>query len=146
MSMHSNQPGLSRRRSEPESFRARHLSAALTVRDVDASADWYCHAIGFVIDRVYERDGETTGIVLKAGNVRILLNQDDGARGADRVKGAGISLHLTTTQDVDGLAERIKAEGWGLETEPSDMPWGARVFRVRDPDGFLLAISSEQTA
>ena len=143
--MTSQQPGLSRRRSDPESFRARNLSVALTVQDVDASADWYSHAIGFVVDRTYEREGVTAGIVLKAGNVRVLLNQDDGAKGADRVKGVGISLHLTTTQDIDGLAERIKAEGWRLETEPTDMPWGARVFRVRDPDGFLLAISSEQT-
>ena len=27
----------------------------------------------------------------------------------------------------------------------SRFPWGARVFRLRDPDGFRLAISSERS-
>ena len=143
MSMHPPQANLSRRRSEPEAFRARSLSVSMTVKDLDSSVDWYCHAIGFVVDKSYEREGHTSGVVLKAGAVRILLNQDDGAKG-ERVKGAGMSLHFTTVQDVDVLAERIKAEGWSLETEPTDMPWGARSFRVRDPDGFMLAISSER--
>ena len=143
--MSSQQAGISRRRSDPEAFRARALSVAMTVQDLDASVDWYCHAIGFVVDKTYEREGVTTGIVLKAGNVRLLLNQDDGAKGGDRAKGVGISLHMTTAQDVDAIAERIKAEGWALETEPADMPWGARAFRVRDPDGFRLSISSDAT-
>jgi hypothetical protein len=30
-----------------------------------------------------------------------------------------------------------------LESEPADA-WGARVFRLRDPDGFKLVISSER--
>lgn len=141
--MNQPQSGLSRRRSDPESFRARGLSVAMTVKDLDASVDWYSHAIGFVVDRTYERGGVATGVALKAGNVRILLNQDDGARGGDRVKGLGISLFFTTVQDVDALAERIKAEGATLEMEPTDTPWGTRAFRVRDPDGFMLVVSTD---
>ena len=136
--------GLSRRRMEPEAFRARSLSVSMTVKDLDASVDWYCHAIGFVVDKRYERDDVTTGVALKAGAVKLLLNQDDGAKGEERVKGVGISLYLSTVQDVDALAERIKAEGWTLEMEPTDTPWGTRVLRVRDPDGFAIAISTEQ--
>ena len=145
MSQNQQHSGLSRRRAEPEAFRARALSVALTVRDIDASVDWYCHAIGFVIDKTYEREGATTGVVLKAGSVRLLLNQDDFAKGMDREKGVGVSLHFTTAQDVDAIAERIKAEGYSLVSEPADMPWGARAFRVRDPDGFALSISSDAT-
>ena len=78
--------------------------------------------------------------------MRILLNQDDGARGGDRVKGLGISLFFTTVQDVDALAERIKAEGATLEMEPTDTPWGTRAFRVRDPDGFMLVVSTDAAA
>jgi uncharacterized glyoxalase superfamily protein PhnB len=137
------QGGLSRRRSDPEAFRARTLSVALTVKDLDASADWYCHAIGFVVDKTYERNGVVASIALKAGSVRILLNQDDGAKGLDRVKGTGISVFLTTAQDVDALAERIKAEGWALLMEPRETPNGARGFRVADPDGFVIGISSD---
>ncbi len=141
--MQSDQPHLSKRRSEPEAFRARTLSVAMSVKDLDSSVDWYSHAIGFVVDKSYEREGRMTSVALKAGAVRILLNQDDGAKGAERVKGAGMSLYFTTVQNVDVLAERIKAEGWTLESEPADTPWGPRMFRVRDPDGFLIVIASD---
>jgi uncharacterized glyoxalase superfamily protein PhnB len=139
-------PPAAPKRSDPEAFRARTLSVSLTVKDLATSMDWYRVAVGFAVDRTYERDGRPSGAVMKAGNVRILLNQDDGARGADREKGVGFSIHFTTVQDVDEIADRIKADGGSLETEPTNMPWGARAFRVRDPDGFMLAISSERHA
>ena len=138
-----NQDAAAAKRADPQSFRARTLSVSLTVKDLTSSVDWYRDAIGFVVDRTYERDGKSAGVVLKAGEERILLNQDDGAKG-DREKGLGFSIHFTTVQDVDGIADRIKAAGGVLETEPADMPWGARAFRVVDPDGFRLAISSER--
>ncbi|MDQ6635050.1 MAG: VOC family protein [Gemmatimonadota bacterium] len=131
-------------RAQPESFRAVSLSASLTVKDVKRSVAWYRDAIGFTVDREYERDGRVLSVALKAGAVRILLNHDDGAKGLDRAKGEGFSLMLTTTQSVDEVAKRIKASGTTLITEPTDMPWGARAFRVQDPDGFKLAISSER--
>jgi uncharacterized glyoxalase superfamily protein PhnB len=49
---------------------------------------------------------------------------------------------ITTNQDVDQLAAGIKERGGTLEVEPATMPWGARTFRLRDPDGFRFAISS----
>jgi uncharacterized glyoxalase superfamily protein PhnB len=75
--------------------------------------------------------------------VPILLTQDDGAKGLDRIKGEGISLQLTTAQNIDELARRIQERGGKLDSEPADA-WGARVFRLRDPDGFKLVISSER--
>ena len=144
MSTNSSIPGDASRRAQPESFRARALGASLTVKDLQTSVAWYRDAVGFTVDHQYERDGAVRAVALKAGAVRILLNQDDGAKGSDRAKGEGISLMLTTAQDVDEIAKRIKAHGGTLLTEPADMPWGARAFRVQDPDGFKLAISSER--
>jgi len=118
------------------------LSASLTVRDLAASVAWYRDALGFAVEREMTRDGALRAVALRAGEVRLLLNQDDGAKGFDRVKGAGLSLMLTTRQRVDDVAARIRAYGGELVSEPADQPWGARVFRVRDPDGFALAISS----
>jgi uncharacterized glyoxalase superfamily protein PhnB len=126
----------------PETLQAEALSASLTVRDLQASLAWYRDAVGFEVEREMTRDGAIRAVRLRAGNVRILLNQDDGAKGLDRVKGAGFSLMLTTRQSVDAIAERIKAQGGSLLSEPADMPWGPRAFRVNDPDGFTFAISS----
>ncbi|HEX6576188.1 MAG TPA: VOC family protein [Gemmatimonadaceae bacterium] len=123
-------------------FHADALSASLTVRDLAASVAWYRDALGFAVEREMTRDGALRAVALRAGEVRLLLNQDDGAKGTDRVKGAGLSLMLTTRQTVDDVAARIKAYGGELVSEPADQPWGARTFRVHDPDGFALVISS----
>ena len=88
--------------------------------------------------------GKLRAVSLKAGSVRILLNQDDWAKGKDRVKGQGFSLQFTTAQSVDDIAKRITQRGGTLEKEPTDMPWGARIFSFRDPDGYKLVISSER--
>ena len=131
------------RRSFPEAFRGRNLSASLTVRDLQVSLDWYRNVVGFTVDQRHQRDGRLVAVSLKAGNVRILLGEDDGAKGWDRTKGEGFSLMITTAQDIDDLAKDIASRGGTIEMEPTTMPWGARVFRLRDPDGFGLSISTE---
>lgn len=130
-------------RALPESFRARALGASLTVKDLTKSLTWYVDVLGFTVRQRHEREGKFIAASLQAGDVEILINQDDGAKGWDRVKGAGISLQFTTVQDVDALAERVRAKGGTIVTEPADMPWGARVFRTKDLDGFGLVFSRE---
>jgi uncharacterized glyoxalase superfamily protein PhnB len=129
-------------RTKPETFRARSLSLSLTVKDLDQSVAWYRDVVGFFVAREFERDGKLRSVRMKAGSVDLLLNQDDGAKGWERRKGEGMSFQFTTTQSIDEVASRIKSQGGKLETEPADMPWGVRMFRVRDPDGFLFSISS----
>jgi uncharacterized glyoxalase superfamily protein PhnB len=130
-------------RAEPETFRARTISASLAVKDVQKSLAWYRDKMGFYVEQKFERGGKLTGASLKAGDVRILISQDDGGTGWDRVKGAGFTLQFTTAQDIDALAESIKQRGGWLEAEPEQVS-GVRTVRLRDPDGFRLVISSER--
>ena len=132
--------------SEPELFHGRSLEAALTVSNLDASVAWYHDVVGFAIERRYERDGRLVAVAVRAGEVHILLSRDDGRKGVDRVKGEGISLQITTHQRVDELADGIRQRGGSLAMEPADAPWGQRVFRLQDPDGFKFTISSGRTA
>lgn len=134
------------KRASPETFRGRELSVSLSVNDLQQSLAWYKDVVGFMVASTHERGGKLIAFSLKAGNVRVLIGQDDGAKGHDRVKGEGFSIFITTVQDIDELAERIKQRGGTLELEPTDVPWGARVFRLRDPDGFRITISSETKA
>ncbi len=129
-------------RVEPaDGFVALSLEAALTVSDLAASVAWYTEVVGFSVGQEHRREGRLLAVSLRAGAVRILLNQDDGARGTDRPRGEGFSLQFTTPQDVDAIAARVRARGGVLALEPTD-GWGARVFRLLDPDGFRLTISS----
>jgi uncharacterized glyoxalase superfamily protein PhnB len=128
--------------TDPQPFRGSGLSASLTVNDLEKSLAWYTDVFGFTVDQRHEREGKVMAVSLKAGDVRVLIGRDDGAKGFDRVKGEGFSMMITTEQNIDDLAKAIEARGGTLATQPTDMPWGARVFRVQDPDGFKFAISS----
>ncbi len=120
---------------------ASDLAASLTVGDIRKSLAWYRDVLGFTVHQEHARNGTLRAVSLRAGAARILLSQDDGAKGPDRIKGQGISLQLTTAQNIDEIAQRVTAHGAVLDTEPTDA-FGARMFRVRDPDGFRLTISS----
>jgi len=119
---------------------AQALQASLTADDLRRSLAWYRDVLGFEVTREFEREGRMFAVSLRAGSVRILINQDNGARG-ERMKGEGFSLQLTTSQDIDGLAARATSAGATLDTPP-ETAWGVRVFRLRDPDGFRWVISS----
>ena len=129
-------------RNETEALSATALGASLTVKDLRKSLAWYHDVVGFSVDREIERDGQLRAVALRAGSARVLINQDDGAKGLDRAKGEGFSLMFTTTQSIDAVANGIRQRGGVLATEPADMPWGARVFRLVDPDGYKLVIST----
>ncbi len=146
MNSNSPTPDNSGKRAESESFNAITLSISLTVKDLGTSLAWYNNVLGFAIDRKIEREGILRSVALRAGNARISINQDDGAKGWTRIKGEGFSLNITTEQNIDKIANRIKELGGILDTEPTDMPWGARMFRLKDPDGYKLAISSPRPA
>ena len=132
-------------RAQPETFRGKALNASLTVKDLTKSLAWYRDVLGFMVREKYEREGALRAVALRAGAVEIVIGQDDGAKGTDRVKGQGMSMRITTGQDIDAIAQRIKSRGGTLVTEPEDM-YGARSFRVKDPDGFMYVISSERPA
>ncbi|MGZ7032291.1 MAG: VOC family protein [Thermoanaerobaculia bacterium] len=119
------------------------LNGSFTVNDINKSLEWYQN-VGFTVDQKYDRDGKLVAVSLKAGAARIVIGQDDGAKGWNRKKGEACSLQLTTKQNIDELAARVKAAGVSLAAEPADTPWGSRVFRLKDPDGFTFVISSER--
>jgi len=125
----------------PAGLRANALTLSLTARDLAAAVAWYRDVLGLAVVQEYEREGTLRAVALAAGDVRLLLNQDDGGRGWDRVKGEGFSFQFVTDQDVDELASQIRERGGSLEAEPADMPWGVRMMRLKDLDGYRFAIS-----
>ncbi|HEU5155304.1 MAG TPA: VOC family protein [Gemmatimonadales bacterium] len=131
------------KRHEPQSLRLRHITPGITVNDLGRSIAFYTEGLGFIIKERWEEEGKLAGVELWAGAAQLVLTQDDFKKGRDRVKGVGIRLWFYTAQDLDGLAARAKAAGIVLDQEPSDMPWGARVFMLTDPDGFKISFTKE---
>jgi uncharacterized glyoxalase superfamily protein PhnB len=120
------------------------LGCSITCKDVVASLRFYNEALGFALAQQFEREGKVVGAIISAGDIRIVLNQDDGKLGWDRIKGQGFYLQINVAAyaDVDAAAARIKAAGGALLNEPADRPWGVRMFQFKDLDGFKLGVST----
>ncbi len=118
-------------------------SPSLTVGDIAKSLAWYRDVLGFEVEERWEQDGKLAGVMVRAGDARFMLGQDDWKKGRDRKKGEGFRLYCETRKNIDALAEKIKARGGTLDQEPQDEPWGVRDFSLTDPDGFKLTIAGE---
>ena len=129
-------------RQQPESLRLRSAGPSFTVNDIEKSLVFYRDVLRFTVKERWENEGKLLGVELVAGNVSFWLGQDDWKKGHDRVKGQGFRMYCGTAQDIDALAERIKAAGVTLLEEPKDQPWGGRDFAVVDPDGFTITFAS----
>ncbi len=123
---------------------ATNLGCSLTCKDLEASIRFYRDGIGFGVAQTYEHEGRVVVAVIAAGDCRIVLNQDDGKLGWDRVKGQGffLQINVAAAADVDAAAVRVKAAGGTLIDEPADRPWGVRMFQFRDIDGFKMGVST----
>ncbi len=121
-------------------LQAKTITPSLTVDDLQRSIRFF-EGLGFVVDERWEDDGVLRGVMLKAGESRLGITQDDWKKGRDRHKGIGMRLFIDTTQDIDKLATNAKAAGITLDQEPHEM-WGNRGFEVTEPSGFKLTITS----
>ena len=114
---------------------------SLTVNRIQDSVKFF-GGLGFEVEDKWEENGELVGVMLKAGDARLGLSQDDGKKGRDRMKGVGMRLYIEAKDDIDQVATRAKAAGIRLKSEPHDTDWGNRAFEVEEPSGFLLTIGS----
>lgn len=130
-----------RNRRRPETLRLRAVIPVLTVADVKASLAWYRDVMGFVVAETRDdEDGKLVGAALVAGSERLVLEQGEG-KPRD---GAPSTVHfqLLTVQDVDLLAEGIRARGGVLSSAPARGPDGVKRFSVTDPDGHELTLTA----
>ena len=124
-------------------LQAKTVMPNLTVDDLPASLRFF-EGLGFAVEERWEDNGTLHGLMLRAGNIRIGLSQDDWKKGRNRTKGVGTRIFIETAQDIDELAARAKQAGVMLNTEPHDTEGGSRAFDVTEPSGFQVTISSQE--
>ncbi len=131
--------------STNDTLHGKSVMPSLTVDNLQRSLDFFV-GLGFAIEERWEDKGVVLGAMLRAGDARLGLSQDDGKKGSDRVKGLGMRLYIEADDNIDEVAARAKRAGVALTTEPYDTEWGARAFDVKDPSGFVLTIASPATS
>jgi len=127
--------------SQNKTLHGKGVMPSLTVNNLQQSLDFFGN-LGFEVEDRWEEQGVLLGAMLKAGNARLGLSQDDGKKGGDRLKGVGIRIYIEADDDIDQVAARAKAAGVTLTKAPHDTEWGTRAFEVTEPSGFALTIAS----
>jgi predicted lactoylglutathione lyase len=124
-------------------LQAKSIAPSLTVDDLQKSVTFF-EGLGFGVEERWEENGVLQGVMLKAGEARIGLSQDDWKKGRDRKKGVGMRISIATTQNIDDLAKRAKTAGIALDADAHDTEWGGRAFEATEPSGFKLTIFTEE--
>ncbi len=111
--------------------------------ELDRTVDFYGQVLGFVL----ERDDRSTAdpyVTMRRDEVRIgaAPGPNDFERRYRRPpRGVEIVLEV---DDLDAERARVAKAGWPVDDDLQEQPWGAIDFRVLDPDGYYLRITSRE--
>ena len=122
------------------------LRLELFVTDLPVSIDFYGRVLEF-------KQGESHSggyTPMTKGKVNLGLNllstlPDDHPiqAGADERLGRGVEIVLEVA-DVAAVYERVLSQNWPLSAKLQPRPWGLSDFRLKDPDGYYLRITSRE--
>jgi catechol 2,3-dioxygenase-like lactoylglutathione lyase family enzyme len=133
-----SEPGASRPASE------RPIVVEFFVSDVDRSVDFYRH-LGFHVAKRYE-----DWVLLRRGETRLGLQGDAHAVAGPHYftphigrspRGTGVEVSVQV-DDVDEVYATVLAAGLDVVKPIQDRPWRARDFRLADPDGYFVRVTS----
>lgn len=122
------------------------LRLELFVEDMQASITFYTRVLAFEIVRYEPGDYASLrcgGALLGMGPVA-KLPEEGGYFGRDISayrRGLGVEIVLEV-DDVEGWRNRVAASGHPILEPLQDRPWGLMDFRISDPDGYYLRITS----
>lgn len=111
----------------------------LQTADTATSSRWYQDVLGF--EHVFTMGSPDQPMMThlrwtKYADVLLVPGAPEG------IRGAGVTLTFAVTDGtVDALADRARARGAVLMTEPGNRPWNARDFSVADPEGYRLTFT-----
>jgi lactoylglutathione lyase len=109
--------------------------------DLDAVVEFYTRVLRFSVTK--DQRAEPSAYVsmqrgaVTVGAARRTVPDDRAAR----LPPAGVELVLEV-DDVVGERDRVAAAGWPLEQDLQNRPWGLADFRILDPEGYYLRITS----
>lgn len=129
-------------RAQPPS--SSRLRLELFADDLSKTVDFYTGALGFELVR--KEKGYAS---VRLGAVEFGLGTVDGLPAshyfrpeiATQRRGLGTEI-VIEVNDVNAIFENVKRSGVKILTPLAKRPWGLTDFRIADPDGYYLRISS----
>jgi lactoylglutathione lyase len=120
------------------------LRVEIFVADIERSAAFFERVLGFVRERedggyvAMRRGSAVIGIGAIAGLPPHHYFDADAFRAR---LGVGVEL-VIEVDDVDAALRVVVESGHAVVTPLNERPWGQRDFRLADPDGYYLRVTS----
>ena len=129
------------------------LRFELFVADTARATGFYSDVLGFEVAAEFGDSDGSTYVELRNGDAIIGVQREDalehavaeGDPAVFRSPPSGVELVLEVG-DVQAYRRRVQASGYPIATEVEERPWGEVDFRLRDPDGYYLRITSRRSA
>lgn len=110
--------------------------------DLDAFVKFYTEVLGFTLT-VDQRGTGYPYAAVEHGRVRIgAARAWEQVDSKARTPPAGVEIVLEV-DDVTAFRDRVQATGHPLEQDLQSRPWGLTDFRLHDPAGYYLRITSK---
>lgn len=120
------------------------LRLELFVNDIATSVSFYTRVLNF---RLTGQKGDgytpiTNGeVVLGLGRLASLPDTHPVQSTAHERPGRGVEIVLEV-DDIDALYAHVQAQSWPISSPLQRQSWGLRDFRLVDPDGYYLRLTS----
>jgi uncharacterized glyoxalase superfamily protein PhnB len=126
----------------------RTVTPHLVVRGAARAIDFYKEALGAVeVMRMPTPDGKIMHAEIQIDESKIFLvdefdeSPEEGMGSPIAIGGTTVTIHLFV-DDVDAAVARAAAAGAKVTLPPTDMFWGDRYGRIRDPFGHSWSIAT----
>ncbi|PSL50730.1 putative glyoxalase superfamily protein PhnB [Salsuginibacillus halophilus] len=117
----------------------------LYVLDIEKSLSFYEEIIGLELQGRNERCGrfnyDCFSLLVTSDSV-LDCNHYFNAAASSNVKGNGFELIIVVEQ-LEEVYQRCLKNHYPIEVDVETYPWGMRGFKVADPDGYFLRITSK---
>ena len=125
----------------------------ITVTNVDESIAFYRDGLGLEVSSDVANGGfrwvtlgspDQPGLDIVLSEPHAGRSQTDGDTVQELLTKGMMPNVVFSTDDLDGLFERLRASGAEVLQEPIDQPWGPRDAAFRDPSGNHIRINEYQ--
>ena len=119
------------------------LRVALTVRDFERSAKFYCEGLGLEPAAIWNNDGGQA-LMLNMGHATLEVFDERQAEVIDQLEAgklvSGQIRFALQVPDLQAAMEKLLAHGATLVHPPVLTPWGDTNVRLQDPDGMQITL------
>jgi uncharacterized glyoxalase superfamily protein PhnB len=111
--------------------------------DLDRFVDFYVRVLRFELE-VDRRSEATPHVSVRRGSARIGASLPwESVDAEKRAVPQGVELVLEA-DDLAGERDAVKSAGWPVTADITRQPWGLEDFRLFDPDGHYIRITTSR--